>query len=385
MMPSPVNILLMARTLGAGGTERQLTELARSLPPNRFCAHAACFYDDGFRAEELRRAGIPVLALPVRSLLSASAVQGVRLLRAYIRENGIRLVHTFDHPMNIYGVPAARLCGVPVVLSSQRSFRTLRTARDHWLLRLSDQLVQGIVVNAAAVRRHLIEDERIAAGRIHLCYNGIDTAHFQPQPRPGPFRHPGDFILIGAASVLRPEKGLDTLLEAFAGIRPLAPGLRLIIVGSGPEESRLHALARELALDTVCHFEPAVADVAPWLRSFDIFVLPSRSEALSNSLMEAMACGCAPVASRTGGNPELVEHSQNGLLFEPGDAGSLARQLAFLIQHPVERQRLAAGAAAFIHHNFSRESATARMMDIYNSVLAHITHKGVSTYLQTFL
>lgn len=384
-MPSPVNILLMTRTLGAGGTERQLAELARSLPPSRFRAHAACFYDDGFRAEELRRAGIPVFALPVRSLLSMDAVEGVRLLRAYIRENNIRLVHTFDYPMNIYGVPAARLCGVPVVLSSQRSFRTLRTARDRWLLRLSDQFVQGIVVNAAAVRRHLIEDERVAAGRIHLCYNGIDTAHFQPRPRPGPFRHPGDSILIGTASVLRPEKGLDTLLEAFAGIRHLGPGRRLVIVGSGPEESRLLALAQKLALDTACHFEPAVADVAPWLRSFDIFVLPSRSEALSNSLMEAMACGCAPVASRTGGNPELVEHSQNGLLFEPGDAGGLAHQLAFLIQHPAERQRFAARAAAFIHNNFAKESATARMMDIYDSVLAGITPKVVSTYPQKFL
>ena len=70
--------------------------------------------------------------------------------------------------------------------------------------------------------------------------------------------------------------------------------------------------------DADCHFQPAERNVAPWLRAMDIFVLPSLSEALSNSLMEAMGCGCCPLASDTGGNPELVQHGETGLLVSAG-------------------------------------------------------------------
>ena len=175
----------MSRTLGAGGTERQLAELAKTLDPDRFRVHVGCFYDDGFRAAELRQLGIPILALPVRSLLSVGAVEGIRLMRAYVRRHNIRLVHTFDPPMNFYGVIAARICRVPVILSSQRSFRTLRTPRERDGFSASpDRLVHGTVVNSAAVRQHLIEDDGIPASRLHLCYNGIDTNRFQSEPRP---------------------------------------------------------------------------------------------------------------------------------------------------------------------------------------------------------
>ena len=95
-----------------------------------------------------------------------------------------------------------------------------------------------------------------------------------------------------------------------------------------------------------------IANVAPWLRAMDIFVLPSLSEALSNSLMEAMGCGCCPVASDTGGNPELVQDGETGLLFPVGNAEALAARLARLLDEPeyrlpVGRPGGAADAPAF--------------------------------------
>jgi glycosyltransferase involved in cell wall biosynthesis len=114
-----------------------------------------------------------------------------------------------------------------------------------------------------------------------------------------------------------------------------------------------------------CHFEPATRDVAQWLRCIDIFVLPSLSEALSNSLMEAMACGCCPVASRVGGNPELVNPETTGLLFEAGDAGDLAAQLRKLIGNEDLRRRYADASAALIASDFTHRASAARMGEIY--------------------
>jgi glycosyltransferase involved in cell wall biosynthesis len=112
-----------------------------------------------------------------------------------------------------------------------------------------------------------------------------------------------------------------------------------------------------------------VSGVAPWYRNIDIFVLPSLSEALSNSLMEAMACGCAVVASNVGGNPELVTDRQTGLLFPSRDAAALADGLRLLIGNERLRSTLAGAAACSIAERFSLAASARRMEQIYLNLL----------------
>ena len=109
-----------------------------------------------------------------------------------------------------------------------------------------------------------------------------------------------------------------------------------------------------------------------WLRTIDVFVLPSLSEALSNSLMEAMACGCCVAASTAGGNPELVEDGVTGLLFPPGDAAALSKALLRLYEEPQLRNRLADAAAHSITARFSLAAAGKRMGEIYQQALARL-------------
>ena len=142
-----------------------------------------------------------------------------------------------------------------------------------------------------------------------------------------------------------------------------------MIVGSGSTLADLQSLSRDLRIEAACHLEPSVRDVVPWIRALDIFVLPSRSEALSNSLMEAMACGCCVVASDVGGDPELVIPMQTGLLFKPGDHQNLAATLELLAANPGLRRSLAADGAAKIAREFSLEKAGRRMGEIYRSFL----------------
>src|ERR1035438_5410407 len=92
----------MARELGLGGTERQLAELALSLDREQFEPHVGCFTSGGFRAAELRAAGVPILELGVRSLVSGSAVMGARRMGAYLARHEIALVHAFDVPLDLF-------------------------------------------------------------------------------------------------------------------------------------------------------------------------------------------------------------------------------------------------------------------------------------------
>jgi len=176
--------------------------------------------------------------------------------------------------------------------------------------------------------------------------------------------------VAGLVSALRPEKDIPTLIRAFAQARAATPGMRLLIMGDGPELPGLETLSRSLGIRHDCVFMPAGTAVAEWLNEIDIFVLPSRSEALSNSLMEAMACGCAVVASRVGGNPELVTHAAQGLLFHPGNVAELADHLTALASQPELRLRYAQAGREFIHANFGIAKAAGRMADIYSELLA---------------
>jgi glycosyltransferase involved in cell wall biosynthesis len=358
----------MVRQLGSGGTERQMTELAKTLDRERFAVHVACFVPGGFRRDELRARGIPVLEIPLRSFIKPHTISALGQFRRYVRENGIRLVHTFDYPASIFGVTAARLGRVPHVLSSQRGYRRLYQPKYRHLLRISDWLADGVVVNCEAMRRHLLEDCSVPPCRIHLCHNGLDLGVFRYAPRERPPCLEGARTVIGTVSVLRPEKGLPVLLEAFAQVRIERPGVRLLVVGSGPVAADLEALAGSLGIREACHFEPATSDVASWLRAIDVFVLPSLSEALSNSLMEAMACGCCVVASNVGGNPELVT-GETGVLFEKGNTAELASRLIELVDRPDLRARLGECAAARIRSEFTIEASARRMGEIYEDFL----------------
>ncbi len=369
-MSVPIPILLMAQELNLGGSERQMAEIAKALDRSQFDPRVGCFRPAGLRADDLRAAGVPIVHFPVPTMVS---LRGALRIGAYVREQGIRLVHTFDTPANSYGVPAARLIGGTAVVSSQRVDRALWPAAQRHAMRITDHMVDAIVVNCEFLRRSLRDEEKVPDGMIRLCYNGVDTNLFRPasSPRPDVLRDAS--LVIGVVCALRPEKGLEVLLEAFAAAGHLPPGAKLAVVGSGPSLSKLQDRARELGVMSACVFEPATSRVADWLHAIDIFVLPSFSEALSNSLMEAMACGCCVVASRVGGNPELVAHGETGMLFEAGDAVGLASILCALASDPQRRAGLASMASALMNSRFSLATAARRMGEIYSDVLAGST------------
>lgn len=364
----PVPVLLLARELSEGGSERQLCEVAKNLNRDRFEPHTGSLRAGGMRADELRAAGVPCVSFEMHSYLRWGLARGLARLLRYIAAHGIRLVHAFDMPVQPFAIAGGRLAGCPVVLASQRAHRELAEPLHRPLLRMSDLVADGIVVNCEFVRRHLREDEGVADSRIHVCYNGVDLERFRRAASKPPELAEGR-VTVGVVCALRPEKDLRTLVEAFARAGGGQKGIRLAIVGSGPEEAGLRELARVRGVAADCVFAAATPRVAEWLSGIDIFVLPSRSEAFSNSLMEAMACGCCAVASRVGGNPELIRDMETGLLFEAGNVEQLAGRLALLIEDPGLRQRLAEAGMSRIRTQFSIRESACRMGAIYGRML----------------
>jgi glycosyltransferase involved in cell wall biosynthesis len=363
-----IPVLLIIHSLGHGGTERQVSVLAKNLDRKRYQVHVASELG-GFRAEELAKEGIPVLSIPIKSFFNPGPIALSGFLANYIRQHSIRLVHSFDPGMSLVSTLAARRCRGVKLLSSQRFYMDMLQPKHRYLLLVSHWLAEGIVANSNALKEYLHRNYRFPVRRIDVCHNGIDTEAFSPEGRARLPQLAGAEVVIGSVCVLRPEKNLGQLMEAFARVISESPGARLLLMGSGPEEANLKALASRLGLSEACCFVPSGADVRPAMRSIDIFVNVSLSEGLPNAVMEAMACGCCVIASKVGGCPELITHGTDGLLTKPLSLDDLTEQLLEAVRRADWRTRMGAAASERMRRDFSVAASVAKMQSIYQRYL----------------
>ena len=362
-------VLLLVESLGHGGCERDATKIAVGLDRSRFEPHVAVFHSGGPLTLQLEAAGVPILSLPLRSFVNSSMAVAARKMGAYIRRHGIQLVHAFDVPSDIFAAPVARWYGVPAVITSQLSYRSMYVASRRAALRVTDWLSDRVVTNSQAVGESLRQSAGFPSSKLYLCYNGVDPSNFYPGPGVRVPQFEGASAIVGAVCVMRPEKRIDWLLEAFADVSRTQPGLRLLLVGSGEETPRLLELRDRLGLGGICHFVPGQSNAADWMRGIDIFVNASSIESFPNAVLEAMACGCCVIGSKVGGIPELITHNEDGLLFESTSLPDLTAAIRVAASVPDLRARLRQQAVLTAHRRFSMTITLERTEALYESLL----------------
>jgi sugar transferase (PEP-CTERM/EpsH1 system associated) len=249
--------------------------------------------------------------------------------------------------------------------------------RPALLRRLHAPLVDRYVTVSKDLERYLVRRIGIAPARITQIYNGVDTTRFAPagaaarDTLPAGFAPPGACV-IGTVARVQPVKDHATLLRAFAALAASAPALaanaRLAIVGDGPLLADLRALAATLGVDGTTWFAGERTDVPALLRALDLFVLPSRNEGISNTILEAMASGIPVVASAVGGNVELVADGTTGTLFPAGDAAALARALERYLADAALRAAQGRSARAAATERFSLPAMVAGYQRVYEAL-----------------
>lgn len=209
--------------------------------------------------------------------------------------------------------------------------------------------VDGLVGVSEYVRQRDIVRFGIDPSRVRTIYNGVDTRVYQPRSR-----IPGGPVRLAAVAHLTREKGVDVLLKAVARMR--GGDVTLDIVGDGPLESEFKSMAHDLRIADRVRFLGLRNDVGHILGNADVFIHPARwQEAFGLTIAEGMATGCAVVASRVGGIPEIIEHGKSGLLVPPEDDVALAAALSELAGSPERRRQLGDGARARVLDRFRIE------------------------------
>jgi glycosyltransferase involved in cell wall biosynthesis len=369
-MSGPVDIVLLLTSFAIGGTERQMVELAKRLDPSRFRAHLACFHRRGRLLDDIP-SRIAVREFPVHGFANPTAVGRLLAFASWCRSIDAAIVHTCDLYANIFGLPGAALAGVPVRIANRREIVTGdKSPAKLRAQRLAYRAAHAVVANSTAAREQL-EREGVPAGKLHMIANGLDAGRFVPAPP----RH--DIRRIVMVANLRPEKGHDTLLGAAPRILARYPDASFTFVGDGPRREALETLTRALGLTDRVRFLGESHDVAPILAAHDVFVLPSRSEAFPNALIEAMATALPVVATNVGGIPEVVRAGVNGRLVQPDDSEALADAVLSLMDDPAAAAALGRAARADVERHYTIDRMVERFEQLYLAEIeTHVWNRG---------
>lgn len=258
------------------------------------------------------------------------------------------------HVWHVHDTPPW-LTGASLAALLQRAQLRLMVERHKPLLLACSESARGEVLRGLR-----LDEERVVTIR-----NGVDTVQFYPASNQSIYRT-GPVKLIMAAA-FRPAKGHLRLLEAVELLAKQGTHFELTLAGDANSETGdliRHEVVRR-GLNEMVHFAGQVTDMASLLREHEVFVLPSESEGLPLSLLEAMSCGLAVVATRVGGTPEVVEDGQSGLLVEPGSSLELAECLQKVIASTELRRNLGEAGARRVARDFSFQECARRIMEAY--------------------
>ena len=369
--PLRVAMIIQAYYPRLGGAERQLASLA---PLLRNLNVQICILTRRY-AKELSSFeminDVPVYRLPVPGPKPLAALSFSISALPLLRRFNPHVIHAHEllSPATT-AVMARSVFGTPVVAKVLRGGELGDLAKlksRAFGTRRIESLKHGIdsfIVISKEIDQELSEIG-VPLGKRTFIPNGVDLDRFThlPADRKAFLRHslnlPQGLIVVFTGR-LEPEKRVHHLIEIWPDILKRHPDATLLILGSGTEESRLKQMA-----GINVRFEGDVKDVAPYLCASDVFVLPSATEGLSNSLLEAMASGLPAVATSVGGATDLIENNRNGILIQPDSRGELSAALVTLLSDPDLRTRFGMLSRDVIRQNYSLSTVAEKLTELY--------------------
>ncbi len=296
-----------------------------------------------------------------------------------LRKLGPDIVHT-RNLATLEAAGVAWLAGVPLRVHGEHGWDMTdldgSNARYQRLRRLMAPLIHRFVALSSQGVAYLVDNVGVPRRKVVRIINGVDVERFQAGHDRG--RLPDGFapegtVVLGSVGRIAEVKNHVALARAFVLAHRLAPAqmavARLVIVGDGPQRGAVEAILTGAGLTDRLHLAGAQSDIPAWMRSFDLFVLPSLAEGISNTILEAMAVGLPVVATQVGGNDELVAPGETGVLVPAGDDSALANALIEVVSDRELRARQGINARQRAEHAFSLQTMVERYAALYQDLV----------------
>ena len=357
-----------------------LISLVEALPKHEYRS-LICLLKEGWLNDELRRRGFETVVIPQPRTVDVNWLWAVWHM---VRDRRVDLMHSHEFAMNTYGSLVSLITGIPQIATVHgKNYYYKR-----WYRRLAYRFVARhgrMVAVSEDCRKFLSDNVGVPPKNILTIYNGIPTEGYEQSSSiraniRSALGVTTNQPVIGTVGNLYTVKGQTFLLQAMSSVVRHWPDCRLIIAGRGELESVLKKEAKELGIERNVLFLGYRADIPELLQAMDIFVLPSLSEGLSLSILEAMAAGKPVVATEVGGNPEVIADSKTGYLVPPGNPGALAEKLMALLQNPTLAREIGKCARARAIQHFGLSAMVNGYLMQYAVLLGSTPHSALQPH-----
>jgi len=367
-----------------GGSEKSLYVLANALAETQHRVSVFCLSEGKF-AEEFRKNGkIFYQCLRVKRVYDVSGIRGIRKLVQYINKEKVDILQSTHTGSDILA-PVISLFSKrnPVVISSRRDLGFTKKAHHVAVQKILNFRVSKILGNSIAVKNSVVKAEYYPEDRIDIIYNGLDLNLYRQlekekcrQKLLSQHNLPSDSLLLGSAGSLNAVKGHRYLIEAMGKVQGRSPDSFCLLAGDGPEKESLCLLAKEKGLSSKIIFLGNINTIPEFLTGLDVYVQPSLSEGFSNSILEAMATGCAVVATDVGGNREAIVSEENGFIVPARDVAALAEKISLLMCDSGRRLAIGEDGKKRILNYFSLESMLENYRKLYEEIVCTTIDSG---------
>ncbi len=372
---TPAKLVLWAGSFESAGTQRFLLEFLKRMDRRRFTPIVFSMLAEGELLPEIEALGVPVHEFGTgRHVLSPRTCRDLSRAAAFLRRERVDVLSCMLGLTTLVGPFVGRAAGVPVVVNNQRnlSYWLRGGARESVYGFVSRRVVDAVIANSTAAVRELSGRFRVPESKIENIGVGTDLERIESARPNEELRRGlglGDSKVVGIVAKLSRVKGHEHFLKAAAFLSEAYGDVSFLIVGDGPERTRLERTADESGLSRRMHFVGVRHDVPSLLKLMDVLVLSSLSEGSPNVVLEGMAAGVPIVATGVGGVPELVEDGASGLLVDPGDAPGLSNAVLGLLNDADRAREMGDAGRAIALEDYDINRAVARYEDLLHELL----------------
>jgi glycosyltransferase involved in cell wall biosynthesis len=369
----PIRIAYVIKSMIVGGSQTHLTQVFRFLDRTRFDPVLYCLSGKGVLLDTVRSLGVPVVTPGAGLAFKGPALAGrvAALVRA-LRHQRAAIVHNYLLRANLVGSVSARLARVPVVLCSKRGCHE-RRGFELLSAKIGNRLADCVPVNSQAVREFVHGNEGCPREKMVVIPGGIDADRFRPLPGEQSRTRlglPADRLIVGAVTRMRARKGVEEFIRAVGQLRTMRADVHAVMVGEVDLDEDLRELVRALGLQDHLTLLGCRSDMPQVYAAFDVFVLSSHAEGMSNAVLEAMAMERPVVATDGGGTREVVRHGQSGLLVPPKDPEALAVAIGDVLAQPARARAMGQLGRRIVEDAFSAQAMVRRMEQLYYELAA---------------
>jgi glycosyltransferase involved in cell wall biosynthesis len=361
-------ILHFSTGSGPGGAERLVNKLAVGFNDESFRS-LVCLFRPGWLQQQCESDGIPTAVIPNKGVFDVAWLW--RFL-ALIQKEQVQLIHAHEFDAIVHGTLAAALARIPVVATIHGKNYYWQKATRRMAYRLASRYARMVTVSED-LKGFVTQRTGIPSQLMRVIYNGIDAFPDVEPNEQARLRNEiglhGQDQIVGAVGSLYPVKGHRFLIEAVPTIIEACPRARFVLVGRGDQEVPLKEQVKKLGIERYVYFLGLRQDISKLLSIMDVFVLPSLSEGLSVATLEAMASARPVVATRVGGNPELVVDGETGMLVPSEDSHALAKSIADLLLDRSRATLLGQRGRARVEQSFQMHMMVGQYRKLYEECL----------------